>query len=464
MLDNYFGVTKSGSSMRIEILAGITTFFATAYIILVNPSVLSQGETSIFNGVFFATCIGSAIGTFLMAFYARIPFAQAPGMGLNAFFAYTAIPSIAAFLATRELTKAQLYHMALPLVLYSGVIFIIISAVGIREKIINGIPMNIKMALTGGIGLFIAYLGLQNAGIIVPSPATQVTLINFADYASNSHAIHGALLTLLGFLFIITILSSLKVKGAVLLGIIGTTLLAFMTGYSTIPDHFSFDISQQARDFVDVSLFKLDFLGPFTHGNLGAAVGTMLALILAFAMVNMFDSMATIFGVCQSAGMVEQNGDVRGLKKGLMADATGTAIGALLGTSTVTTVVESATGIGEGGRTGMTSFVTGILFLVALVFAPLIVLIPSVATAPALIYVGCLMMGSIKAVDFSEPTDAVPAFLTIIMMPLTYSIANGIAFGLISFVVVKLLTGRSSEIKAPTVVVAVLFVLQFILR
>ncbi|MCD8138343.1 MAG: NCS2 family permease [Planctomycetaceae bacterium] len=463
MLDNYFGITKSGSSMRVEILAGITTFFASAYIILVNPSVLSQGETNIFNGVFFATCIGSAIGTFLMAFYARIPFAQAPGMGLNAFFAYTAIPSIAAFLATRNLSKAELYHMALPLVLYSGVIFIIISAVGIREKIINGIPMNIKMALTGGIGLFIAYLGLQNAGIIVPSPATQVTLINFADYAGNSHAIHGAILTLLG-LFIITILSSLRVKGAVLLGIIITTVLAFVTGYATIPDHFSFDISQQARDFVDVSLFKLDFLGPFTHGNLGAAVGTMLALILAFAMVNIFDSMATIFGVCQSANMVEENGEVRGLKKGLMADATGTAIGALLGTSTVTTVVESATGIGEGGRTGMTSFVTGILFLVALVFAPLIVLIPSVATAPALIYVGCLMMGSIKAVDFSEPTDAVPAFLTIIMMPLTYSIANGIAFGLISFVVVKLLTGRTAEIKAPTVVVAALFVLQFVLR
>lgn len=463
MLDNYFGVSKNGSSVRTEVLAGITTFFATAYIILVNPLVLSQGDGSIFNGVFFATCIGAAIGTFLMAFYARIPFAQAPGMGLNAFFAYTAMPAIAAFLVARNPSTVELYQMALPLVLYSGVIFIIISAVGLREKIINGIPDNIKRALTGDVGLFIAYLGLQNSGIIVASPATQVTLINFADYANHSHAIHGALLTLFG-LFVIAALASKRINGAVLLGILATTVIAFLTGFAKIPENFSFDISGQAADFMNVSFFKLDFFGPFQHEHLGAAIGTMLALILAFAMVNMFDSMATIYGVCQSAGMVDEKGEISGLRKGLMADATGTAVGALLGTSTVTTVVESATGIGEGGRTGLTSFVTGILFLVALVLAPIVVLIPSVATAPALIYVGCLMMGSIKAVDFSEPSDAVPAFLTIIMMPLTYSIANGIAFGLISFCIIKLLTGRAREIKAPTAVVAALFVLQFIIR
>ncbi|MCC8108908.1 MAG: NCS2 family permease [Planctomycetes bacterium] len=463
MLDNYFGVSKTGSSVRTEVLAGITTFFATAYIILVNPLVLSQGDASIFNGVFFATCIGAAIGTFLMAFYTRIPFAQAPGMGLNAFFAYTAMPAIAAFLVARNPSTVELYQMALPLVFYSGVIFIIISAVGLREKIINGIPDNIKRALTGGVGLFIAYLGLQNSGIIVASPATQVTLINFADYANHSHAIHGALLTLFG-LFVIAALASRRINRSVLLGILVTTVVAFLTGFAKIPENFSFDISGQAADFMNVSFFKLDFLGPFQHEHLGAAIGTMLALILAFAMVNMFDSMATIYGVCQSAGMVDEKGEISGLRKGLMAGATGTAVGALLGTSTVTTVVESATGIGEGGRTGLTSVVTGILFLVALVLAPIVVLIPGVATAPALIYVGCLMMGSIKAVDFSEPSDAVPAFLTIIMMPLTYSIANGIAFGLISFCIIKLLTGRAREIKAPTAVVAALFVLQFIIR
>jgi Permeases len=241
MLERYFRLRENGTTARVEILAGITTFFATAYIILVNPMVLGQGDASIFNGVFFATCIGSAIGTFFMAFYAKIPFVQAPGMGLNAFFAYTAAPSIAAFLAHRELSKVELYQMTLPLVLYSGIIFVVISAVGIREKIINGIPENIKRALTGGIGLFIAYLGLQNSKIVVASPATQVTLVNFADFANSGHIIHGALLTLVG-LFIIAALCSKNIKGSVLIGIIATTILSFATGYSTIPENFSFGL------------------------------------------------------------------------------------------------------------------------------------------------------------------------------------------------------------------------------
>lgn len=458
-----FMLKENNTTIRTEILAGVTTFVATAYTILVNPSVLSGGDPSIFNGVLFATCIGSAIGTFLMAFVAKIPFCQAPGMGLNAFFAFTAMPTLAALLVGQNPTQVELYQMTLPLVFYSGIIFILISAVGLRETIINGIPKNIKQALTGGIGLFIAYLGLQNSGIVVASPATQVTLINFADYAGSSHAINGALLTL-GGLFIITALYSLKIKGSVLIGIVATTLLSFITGYSRFPETFSFSFAQQASDFVNVSLFKLDFLGPFRGGNIGGALSTVIALLLAFAMVNMFDSMGTIFGVATAAGMVDKNGDVKGLKVGLLSDAIGTAAGALLGTSTITTVVESAAGIGEGGRTGLASAVTGVLFLVALVFAPVIVLIPGVATAPALIFVGCLMIGSLKNVEFSEPTEGLPAFLTIIMMPLTYSIANGIAFGLISYVVVKVLTGRFKEIKIPTVVVAALFILQFVLR
>lgn len=463
MLERLFRIRENGSTARMEALAGVTTFFATAYIILVNPRALSQGDPAVFNGVFFATCIGAAVGTFLMAFYAKLPFVQAPGMGLSAFFAYTAMPAVAVLLTGGGASTPALYGMTLPLVLYSGVIFIVVSAVGLREKIINGIPDNIKKALTGGIGLFIAYIGLQNAGIIAASPATQVTLIDFADRAGNSRTIVGALLALAG-LFVITALSSRRVKGAVLIGIVATTLLAFLAGHSAVPENFSFDIGRQAADFVEVSLFRLDFAGPFVHGRFGETAGTVLALVLAFFMVNMFDSMATIYGVCLSAGMLDKNGEVRGLKKGLMADAVGTAAGALLGTSTVTTVVESATGIGEGGRTGLTSFVAGLLFLAALVFAPLIVLIPDVATAPALIYVGSLMMGNVGRVDFSEPTEAVPAFLTIIMMPLTYSIANGIAFGLVSYVVAKLLTGRTREIQAPTAVVACLFVLQFVLR
>ena len=336
-----------------------------------------------------------------------------------------------------------------------------VSAIGLRETIINGIPKNIKIALSGGIGIFIAFLGLQNAGIIVPHEATKVSLIDFAQFRTNPEPVHGAILALVG-LFIITALYSRKIKGGILIGIVATTILSYLTGYAKIPDQFSFNLGQQFSDFMQVSFFKLDFLTPYQNGNFGMVIGSMLALMLSFAMVNMFDSMGTMYGVASAAGMVDDKGEIIGLKKGLLCDAIGTSAGALLGTSTVTTVVESSAGIGEGGRTGLTSLVTGSLFFIAVLFAPFIILIPGVATAPALIFVGCLMISSLKEVDFTEPTEALPAFLTIIMMPLTYSIANGIAFGLISYVVVKLLTGRFKEIKITTVVVSLLFILQYI--
>lgn len=462
-MEKQFKIKERGSTVRTEVLAGFTTFFATAYIILVNPSILSYGDSQIFNGVFFATCIGAAIGTLLMAFVANIPFVQAPGMGLNAFFAFTAMPAMAVLVGNPDLPLVDRYQMTLPLVFYSGAIFIVISAIGWREKIINGIPNNLKKSFSGGIGLFIAYLGLQNSGIIVANEATQVSLINFADRATNGHAIHGALLTLLG-LVIIVVLHSLRVPGGVLIGIVGTTLLAFLTGYSVLPEQFSFNLGAQAADFAEVSFLKLNFTGPFQNGDVGSSLGTILALTLAFAMVNMFDSMGTMLGTAGAAGMVdEKTGEVRGLGKGLLCDAIGTAAGALVGTSTVTTVVESSAGIGEGGRTGFSSLIAGGLFLVALIFAPVIVLIPGVATAPALIFVGCLMMSSLRHVEFDDMTEGLPAFLTIIMMPLTYSIANGIAFGLISYVIIKLLTGKFKDIKLPTVIVSVLFIINFII-
>lgn len=461
-MEKFFKLRERGTTVRTEVLAGITTFFATAYIVLVNPNTISNGDQAIFNGVLFATCIGACIGTLLMAFVANIPFAQAPGMGLNAFFAFTAMPTIAALLGDPDLSLIERYQMALPLVFLSGVIFIIISAVGLREKIINGIPKNIKLALSGGIGLFIAYLGLQSAGIIVPNGATQVSLIDFSAFATDGAAIHGAVLALVG-LFIIAALYTKRIKGGILIGIVVTAVLSFVTGYAKIPAEFSFNLGEQASDFFRVSFLKLDFLGPFRGGNTWAVLGSLTALMLSFAMVNMFDSMGTLFGAANAAGMVNDKGEIEGLNKGLLSDAIGTAVGALLGTSTVTTVVESQAGIGEGGRTGLTSLVTGVLFLLALFLAPFVVLIPTVATAPALIFVGCLMMSNLKNVDFSDASEALPAFLTIIMMPLTYSIANGIAFGLISYCVIKLFTGKWREIKIPTVVVSVLFIIQFIL-
>ena len=460
-LESFFKFKENGTTLKVEILAGITIFFATAYTVMVNPSILSYGDAHIANGVFFASCIGAALGTLLMAFVAKIPFAQAPGMGLSAYFAFTAMPTLAA-LASDDLPLAKQYQITLPIVFIAGILFILISAVGLREAIINGIPKNIKLALGSGIGLFITLLGMKNAGIVVGSDATFVTLVDFGDRAQNGHNILGALLAIVGVL-IITILSAKKVKGSILMGILATAILSYIVGYSKLPDSFSFNLSDRASDFMEYSFFKLDFTTLFKGGNVGAVIGSLSALILGFFLVNMFDSMGTIFGVASSAGMVDKNGEVTGLKKGLMCDALGTTTGALMGSSTITTVVESSAGIGEGGRTGMTSMVTGILFVIALFMAPFIDLIPGVATAPALIFVGCLMISGIKDVDFGDPTEALPAFLTIAMMPMTYSITNGIAFGLISYVIVKVFTGRYKEVKLTAVIVAILFVLQYLL-
>ena len=457
-----FKLKENGTTVRTEITAGITIFFATVYTVIVVPGMVSFGDQQVANGVFFASCIAAAFGTLLMAFVARLPFAQAPGMGLSAFFAFTAMPALLALSGDPNLPVVKQYQMALTLVLVSGTLFVLVSVFGIREMIINGIPRNIKLALASGIGLFITLLGLKNAGIVVGSPATFVTLVNFGDFTGNGTAVLGASLSLFG-VFVIAVLFAKKVKGSVLIGIVATAVLAYVLGHSRMPESFAFNLGERTRDFMAVSFFRLDFAALFAGGNTGAVLGSLLALILAFALVNMFDSLGTIFGVASAAGMVNQKGEVVGLKKGLMCDAIGSATAGLLGSATTATLVESSAGIGEGGRTGLTSLVTGILFILALFLAPFVALIPDVATAPALIFVGCLMMSGIKEVDFKDPTEALPAFLTIAMMPLTFSIANGIAFGLVSFIVLKLFTGRAKEIKLAAVIVAALFVLQYIL-
>ncbi|MDL2294779.1 NCS2 family permease [Ruminococcaceae bacterium OttesenSCG-928-D13] len=458
-MEKLFKVSERKSTVRAEVIGGITTFFAMAYIILVNPGMLSYGDPTIFNGVLFATCLGAAIGTLLMAFLANMPFAQAPGMGLNAFFAFTVMPAMAALAGNPDLPLVKQYQMALALVFISGLLFLLITFIGAREAIIKGIPQNIKLSISGGIGLFIAYIGLQNSGLVVPDPATQVALINFAG--ADGTAVHGALLSLLG-LVIIGVLYSLKIKGSILIGIVGTALVSYITGYSTIPENFSFNLGAQAKDFVNVSLFKMDFASLFAGGEgIAATIGTIIILVLSFSMVDMFDTIGTFLGTAQAAGLMDENGEMKDMKKGLLCDSIATTAGAALGTSTITTFVESSAGIGEGARTGLASLVTGALFIVALLLSPFVALIPGVATAPALIFVGCLMIGGLRKVNFDDPTESLPAFLTVAMMPLTYSIANGIAFGLISYVLLKLCTGKFRDIKIPTVVVSILFIIRF---
>ncbi|MCL1871602.1 MAG: NCS2 family permease [Promicromonosporaceae bacterium] len=475
LAERLFRLSEHRTTVRVEVLAGLTTFFASVFTVLAMPGMMAGGAAAavgadapnlgIANAVYIAVVLSSVLGSLLMAVLANLPFVQAPGMGLGSYLAFTVMPAIGLLAAPDTLTDVQVFQMSVALVFLSGSLFVLLSATGLRERIINGIPRNIKVALGSGIGLFITLLGLRQAGITVASPSTFVTLVNFSSWNHDDAAVRtqvlGAVLAIVGFL-LMAVLYARKVKGAILIGILVTTVLAFVTGHSALPQHFSFDVGQQWSDFGRYALFGLDF-GTFgSFGNLGHVLTVVLAMVLAHTLVNALDSLGTIFGIASAARMVDEDGKVVGLEKGLLADAIGTAGAALLGSSSTATVVSSASGIKEGGRTGLTALVTAGMFVVALVAAPFIPLIPLVATAPALMLVGCLMMPQVKDVDFSDMTEAVPAFLAIAVMPLTFSIANGIAFALISYAVLKLATGRWREISWPAAVIGALFVLQFL--
>lgn len=451
-MDKYFGIKAAKSSVRTEILAGITTFFTMAYIIFVNPDILSATTSDpgkYWGPIFIATCLAAAIGTLMMGLYARIPFAQAPGMGLNAFFAFS-------------VATVYGYNGALAAVLISGIIFIIITLIGVREAIVKAIPHNLKMAISAGIGLFIAFVGMKNAGIIVNDEATFVT---FASFSLKQDVFPFApLLALIG-VVIIAILYFLKVKGAILIGIIACTLIGIPMGITTLPESITTaGVAQSFRDWTQLSLFRLDF-GALMGDAAGifAGVLTIVTVVISFTMVDMFDTIGTLIGTAKQADMLDENGNLPRMRQALLCDAVATTAGACMGTSTVTTYIESGSGISEGGKTGLTSLTTGILFIIALILAPLAGIVPSAATAPALIIVGVLMMANLKDINFKDMTEAVPAFLTMVMMPLTYSIATGIGVGLISYVLIKLFTGKIKDLHIISIIIAALFVVKFIL-
>lgn len=459
-LERRFHLRESGTNVRTELLAGLTTFITMAYVLVLNPQILSDpyviaGDSvmaaKIANGVFIGTCLGSFIGTFLCAIYAKAPYAQAPGMGLNAFFAYTVV-----------LHMGYSYNQALVIVFISGVLFILITAVGLREAIIQAIPDSVKNAITPGIGLFITILGLKNGGIVVSNSSTLVGLCDFTQWRTlggDINSIMTPVLALIG-LAIIGVLVAKNVKGAVIISIIIVTLLGIPAGVTQL-DNFSLDLGAKFADFAEVSLFKLDFAGMFAGESLVETLLTVGMLVISFSLVNMFDSIGTLLGAAKQAGMVDENGNAIRMKQALMADAVSTAAGALVGTSTVTTMVECSAGIAAGGRTGLTSLTTAVLFLASIVLAPFVSVIPAAATAPVLIYVGVLMLRSIKDVDFSDMTNAIPAFCTIVFMPFTYSIANGVAMGLIFHCVLKAITGKTKEIKPLALVVALIFLIRY---
>lgn len=429
MLDKFFKITENKSTLRTEIIAGITTFMTMVYILAVNPSILSAAGMDK-DAVFTATALSAVVATLIMALYAKLPFALAPGMGLNAFFAFTVV-----------LGMGYSWEFALTAVFLEGIIFIILTAFNIRELIVNSIPLNLKHAVSVGIGLFIAFIGLKGTGLIVDNPATLVSLGNM----KNPEVLVG----MVGVL-IIGVLLTKKIKGAILIGILVSTIIGLVVGVTVIPENFTF---VSLPPSVEPIFFKFDFSQVFSLD--------MLIVLFTFLFVDMFDTVGTLVGVSSKSGMLDKDGNVPRVKQALFADAIGTFFGAILGTSTVTTYVESAAGVAEGGKTGMTALTVAGMFALALFFAPIFMIIPAAATAPALIIVGLFMISPIMNIDLTDFTEAIPAFFTIIMMPLTYSIAEGIVFGMLSFVLLKLLTGRYKEIKPIMVIIAILFIIKF---
>lgn len=428
MLEKLFKITENKTSVKTEVVAGITTFMTMAYILAVNPGILSATGMDK-NALFTATALASIIGTLVMALWANLPFALAPGMGLNAFFAFTVC-----------LGMGYSWQFALTAVFLEGIIFLILTAFNIRELIVNAIPLNLKHAVSAGIGLFIAFIGMQNSGLIVNNDAV---LVGLGDMGSPSVlvAVFGLILT--------GVLLALKVKGALLIGIFASTVLGIPLAVTTLPEGSIFATPPSLAPIA----FQFDFHNIFTLD--------MLVVLFTFLFVDMFDTVGTLVGVSSKAGMLDKDGKVPRVKQALFADAVGTTVGAALGTSTVTTYVESASGVAEGGKTGLTALTTAGMFFLALFLAPLFLMVPGAATAPALILVGSFMMSPILNIDFSDYTESIPVFLTIIMMPLTYSIAEGIVFGMLAYVLLKMLSGRFKEVSPVMYFLAVLFILKF---
>ncbi|ABW18097.1 NCS2 family permease [Alkaliphilus oremlandii] len=435
-VDKYFRLSEKKTDVKTEVIAGITTYITMAYILFVNPDILSKAGMD-YNAVFLATCLSAAIGTLIMGFYANIPFAQAPGMGLNAFFTYGVVMGL-----------GYTWQQALAAILISGILFIVLTITGAREAIIKAIPTSLKHAISGGIGLFIALLGFTNSGIIIADPNTFLAFSRF-DNAPVILAVIGLVIT--------GILMVKNVKGSILIGIIATTLIGIPMGVTntSINASFSFDLSP--------TFMQMDFAGLLKLGEASfiGAIASVATVIISFALVDMFDTIGTLIGTATKAGMLDQNGDLPNMDKALLADAVATSAGAVLGTSTVTTFVESAAGVAAGGKTGLTAVTAGMLFLFSVFLAPLAGIVPAQATAPALIIVGVLMMGAVKQVNFDDFEEALPAFFTIAIMPFTYSIANGIAAGLIFYPIMKISTGKAKEVHPTVYVLALLFILRF---
>lgn len=434
-LDSFFHLSELGTNTRTEVLAGITTFVTMAYILFVNPNILKDAGMPM-NATFAATAIAAAVATLIMGVYANYPIAMAPGMGLNAFFTYAVV-----------LGMKLPWQTALGAVFISGLVFFLMTVTKVREWIIEGVPPVLRLSIGVGIGLFIAFIGLKDGGIVIADKATFVAL---GDMKSA-----GVLVTVFG-LIITGWLMAKRVKGGLLIGILVTTIFSMIMGVSPYPTGISSFISPtNPVSALAPIAFHLDIKGAFDYG--------LISILFAFTFVDLFDNIGTLLGVSRKAGLLDEKGNLPRAGKALMADSIGTMFGACMGTPTVTSYIESASGVSEGGKSGLTAVTVAVLFAISIIFAPLVGLIPAQATAPVLILVGVLMMSEVTQINFDDFTEAFPAFMTIVMMPLTFSIAQGLAFGFMSYTIIKLVTGRHKENNAVTYTLTVLFILHFII-
>ena len=428
MLNKLFGFNRKQHSIRTEVIAGITTFLTMSYILAVNPAIFSELGTMPVGAVFTTTVLASIVGCVVMAIWGKLPFGLAPGMGLNAFFVYTVC-----------LGMGYSWQFALTAIFIEGLLFILLTITNIREAIVNAIPSNLHNAICAGIGLFIAFIGLQNGGVIINNDATLVTL---GDITQGS-----ALLSLIG-LVITGVLYAKNVRGAMLIGILVTTLIGIPMGVTEFKGIVS------APDSIKPIFCQFEWDSVFTFD--------MLVVVFTFLFIDMFDTMGTLIGVCVKANLVDKNGNIYRLKEAFMADAIATTVGAILGTSTTTTYSESATGVAQGGRTGLTAFVVACCFVVTLFLSPLFLSIPAAATAPVLVLVGLLMLEPIKNIELDNYTESIPAFICIIMMPLSYSISNGILLGMICYTLINLICGKKNKITVTMYILTILFILKYI--
>lgn len=446
MIERQFKLKENNTNIRTEVIGGITTFVAMAYILAVNPSILSASGMDP-QAVLMATAIASFIGTLCMAFLANYPFALAPGLGLNAYFAYTVCGAM-----------GYKWQVALLAVFVEGLVFIILSLTNVREAIFNSIPLQLKKGVSVGIGLFVAFIGLQNGSIVVNNDATLVGIVSFTSDFKNTGIC--ALLALIG-VVIISVLYVKNVKGSILIGVFATWILGMIaqmaglyTGPSVLPVWSDFNIGAIAQTFGQC--FTKDAVE-------GVRIVDFIVIMCAFLFVDIFDTLGTLIGCADKADMLDKEGRLPRIKPALLADSIATSAGAVLGTSTTTTFVESTSGIAEGARTGLASVVTGLLFLASIVLSPVFIAIPGFATSPALIFVGFLMVSAVKDIHFSNAIDAIPAYLVLLCMPILYSISDGIAVGIISYVILHLFTGKGKDVKPLMYILAVLFILKYIL-